>query len=80
MSRGKLGKWLHDNMVLLIGIPLIVGVHYGWWKLQQIPALVDQSQNKEIPIIGAIKALKNKTLEKYNSIRASSNVVEPQEK
>lgn len=51
MSKAKLAKWLNDNIVMITGIPLIIGIHYGWTKLQDIPYLVDQSQKKEMPIV-----------------------------
>lgn len=50
MSSKKIGKFVNDNFVLLVGIPLIVGVHWGWWKLQQNPDLVELKDRKELPL------------------------------
>ncbi|KAJ8963466.1 hypothetical protein NQ318_018949 [Aromia moschata] len=77
--KGKLAKWITDNIVLLVGIPLIIGVHYGWSKLQDIPYLVEPSEKKEFPLIGAYHSYKNKFLGN-ESITASSSTSEPQEK
>ncbi|XP_018570932.1 uncharacterized protein LOC108910714 isoform X2 [Anoplophora glabripennis] len=51
MSKRKLGKLINDNIVLIVGIPLIIGIHYGWAKLQDIPYLVDPAHKKQLPII-----------------------------
>ncbi|KAJ8924091.1 hypothetical protein NQ315_006872 [Exocentrus adspersus] len=76
MAKGKLAMWINNNLVLLVCVPLIVGVHYGWSKLQEVPYLVDQSQrNKEMPIIAAFKSFTNKLRESNKPIPQ-----EPQEK
>lgn len=51
MSKGKLGKWVNDNIVMLVGVPLIIGIHYGWAKIQDVPYLVDPSEKRGQPII-----------------------------
>lgn len=51
MSGGKLGKFVNDNLVWIVGIPMIIGFHYGWQKLQEVPYLVPPSQKKDLPII-----------------------------
>nr|CAI5827704.1 unnamed protein product [Callosobruchus analis] len=49
MSSTKFGKWINDNIVFLLGIPLIFGIHYGWYKLQENPRLVPPEHRKGLP-------------------------------
>ncbi|XP_018570931.1 uncharacterized protein LOC108910714 isoform X1 [Anoplophora glabripennis] len=78
MSKRKLGKLINDNIVLIVGIPLIIGIHYGWAKLQDIPYLVDPAHKKQLPIITIYESLKNKVIEKL--YLGDSNTSESKEK
>ncbi|KAL1500760.1 hypothetical protein ABEB36_006206 [Hypothenemus hampei] len=46
MDRKKFSKLFKDNLVLLTGITLIIAIHWGWYKIQQNPTLVDPKDNK----------------------------------
>ncbi|VEN38849.1 unnamed protein product [Callosobruchus maculatus] len=59
MSGAKIGKWINDNIVFLVGIPLIIGVHYGWLKLQENPRLVPPDQRKGLPLVEIFQRGKN---------------------
>lgn len=48
---GKVTKFCQRNAVMLTVVPLIVGVHWGWYKLQQMPYLVKPEDKKELPIV-----------------------------
>lgn len=50
MSGKKILKTLSDNSVLIAGTCLVVGIHWGWWMLQQNPNLVDPQHRSELPI------------------------------
>ncbi|CAH1991350.1 unnamed protein product [Acanthoscelides obtectus] len=59
MLGAKFGKWVNDNIVFLVGIPLIIGVHYGWSKLQQNPNLVPPDRQKKEPVLEIYRNFKN---------------------
>nr|CAH7716188.1 unnamed protein product [Callosobruchus chinensis] len=44
---------MNNNIVFLVGIPLIAAVHYGWYKLQGDPRLVPVEQRKGLPFAEA---------------------------
>lgn len=50
MSGRNWGSFFYNNVVFLTGIPMIIGIHYGWWKIQQNPDLVDPKDRRELPL------------------------------
>lgn len=52
MSKGKLQRFLNDNLILIVCVPLIVGIHWSWLRLQNNPDLPNPSGKKELPIVG----------------------------
>lgn len=51
MSYGKrFLRFCNDNVVMIAGISIIVGFHWAWLKLQNVPSLVDPSQKTDLPI------------------------------
>ncbi|KAG5899143.1 hypothetical protein JTB14_027336 [Gonioctena quinquepunctata] len=73
MAGGKSSKWIKDNLVLLVGIPLIFGIHWGWTKLQDVPYLVDTGEKKDIPIIAAFRAIKERMMNRLNSVTTADS-------
>lgn len=51
MSLKNVGKYINDRLSLIVGIGIIVSIHWGWYKLQQVPSFVNESERKELPII-----------------------------
>lgn len=51
----NVGQFMKKNLVVLIMVPMIVGAHYGWYKLQQVDALVSQEERNKLPITKALK-------------------------
>ncbi|ENN77680.1 hypothetical protein D910_06005 [Dendroctonus ponderosae] len=60
MSGQKIGRFLNNYFVLLVGVPLIVGIHWGWWKIQQNPELVDAQDRKKLPLFTVFQDLQAK--------------------
>lgn len=44
-------SFINKYLVLIVCIPMLVGLHWGWAKIQDNPQLVDQEHKKEIPVI-----------------------------
>lgn len=51
MYKTKLQKLVTDYAVLLVCVPLIIGTHWGWLKLQNNPKYVEQENKKVHPMI-----------------------------
>ncbi|KAF7280691.1 uncharacterized protein LOC143200761 [Rhynchophorus ferrugineus] len=47
MSGKNFGKFLFDNSVLIVCVPLLVGIHWGWYKLQQNPDVAEESRERK---------------------------------
>lgn len=47
----KVSKFCKRNVVALTLVPLIVGIHWGWDRLQDNPIFVRPDERKELPII-----------------------------
>lgn len=45
-------------MVMIVMVPILVGVHYGWQKLQDIEMFVPKQQRRDLPIIQGAKYVK----------------------
>lgn len=44
-------KFIKENRFLIIMIPTIVGVHFGWVMIQNNELFVDKSEKKDLPIV-----------------------------
>lgn len=53
----KATQFISKNLVALIMVPLVVGAHYGWYKLQQIDELVSPEERNKLPITRVISEL-----------------------
>lgn len=49
MSKEKLQKIFKESLYFIVWVPLIVGIHWGWMKLQDNPKLVDPANKRELP-------------------------------
>lgn len=38
--------WVRRNIVAIIMVPSIIGIHYGWTRMQQIEELVPENERK----------------------------------
>jgi hypothetical protein len=71
MSYGKrFLRFCNDNVVMIAGISIIVGFHWAWLKLQNVPSLVDPSQKTDLPIFTGAKRLKELAESKYHELTA----------
>lgn len=57
MSIEKLRLFIKNNSFWITFIPLFIGMHWGWLKLQDNPKLVDPQHKKELPIVGVRKKI-----------------------
>ncbi|KAL0868920.1 hypothetical protein ABMA27_007250 [Loxostege sticticalis] len=42
--------FISKNIVALVMVPVIIGGHYGWYKLQEIETLVTPEERAKLPI------------------------------
>ncbi|KFB37931.1 AGAP000096-PA-like protein [Anopheles sinensis] len=53
----KLRMFVSKNLVTIVMVPSLIGLHYAWDSLQRNKALVSEEERKDLPIIIAAKAL-----------------------
>lgn len=51
MDLGRAREFLRRNMVLVVMIPVLFGVHYGWQKVQEIEVFVPKQQRRDLPVV-----------------------------
>lgn len=51
----QVGLFVKKNLVALIMVPMIVGAHYGWYRLQHVDSLVTAEERNKLPITKALK-------------------------
>ena len=53
MQLGRIKEFFRRNIVMVVSIPGIIGMHYGWLYLQKIDVLVPNKshQNNDLPIM-----------------------------
>jgi hypothetical protein len=49
--------FVNKNLVAIVMIPSIIGVHYGWSFLQNNEELIPKEDKKEQPIFSIVKRL-----------------------
>lgn len=47
----KTRGFINRNLVAIVMIPSIIGIHYGWKSLQNNEALVSKSEKIDLPIV-----------------------------
>ena len=47
----KFSKFLSRNAVMIVMVPTLVLIHWGWAKMQDIEVLVKKDEKKELPIL-----------------------------
>ncbi|KXJ74725.1 hypothetical protein RP20_CCG013073 [Aedes albopictus] len=52
MSRFK--SFVNNNLVVIVMIPALIGIHWGWYQLHQNEALVPANERKEMPLFKMI--------------------------
>ncbi|KAL7646355.1 UNVERIFIED_CONTAM: hypothetical protein RMT77_003265 [Armadillidium vulgare] len=63
---GRLSEFVKRNIVLFVMIPTIVGIHWGWSKLQEIEEIAGPRKQQH-PIAKGYNALKNKYFKEAKS-------------
>ena len=46
----KLKLFMNKYLVTIVMIPSLIGVHWGWYQLQQNDALVPEHERREMPL------------------------------
>ncbi|CAG9764893.1 unnamed protein product [Ceutorhynchus assimilis] len=49
LDKNRHETWFKRNMMFIVTIPLVIGIHWGWLKLQQDPTLVDPKYRRNLP-------------------------------
>lgn len=50
MSSTGFRKFLKDYTPLIVGVQLIIGIHWGWLRLQQNEDIVNPEDKRALPI------------------------------
>lgn len=54
---GRAREFLRRNVVLVVMVPVLVGVHFGWQKIQDIEMFVPKQQRQDLPVIEGARYL-----------------------
>lgn len=55
MSRaGRIREFINRNLVAIVMVPAIIGIHWGWRSLQDMEIFFKKEEKKELPIIEVI--------------------------
>jgi len=60
--QAKFSRFVKKNVVMIIMLPVIGGIHWGWLKLQEIEKFVSKEQKRELPIIEGATFVKDKVV------------------
>ena len=69
----RLSKFAKRNIVLLVSVPMLISIHWGWMKLQNIEQFVPKHEKRELPILavrnyfGQFRYLLNKQSFNFNT-------------
>ncbi|KAG7171289.1 McKusick-Kaufman/Bardet-Biedl syndromes putative chaperonin-like [Homarus americanus] len=66
---GRAREFMKRNIVLIIMLPAIVGLHYGWQKIQDIELFVPKQQRKDLPVIQGAKYVEQEIKNKMSGVR-----------
>jgi hypothetical protein len=47
----KVRGFFSRNVVAIVTVPALVLMHWGWYKLQDVEALVKKEEKKDLPIV-----------------------------
>lgn len=53
----RLSKFTKRNVVVLVVVPMLVTLHWGWAKLQNVEQFVPKEEKRELPIISVCSFL-----------------------
>lgn len=48
---GRAREFVRRNIVMIVMVPVLVSLHYGWQKLQDVEVFVPKEQRRDLPII-----------------------------
>ncbi|KAK4316062.1 hypothetical protein Pmani_012767 [Petrolisthes manimaculis] len=60
MGVGRVREFIRRNMVMVVMLPVIVGLHYGWHKLQGVEMFVPKEDRRDLPIVQGAKIVGEK--------------------
>lgn len=52
---GRAREFVRRNIVLFVMIPTLIGLHYGWQKVQEIEIYVPKHERKDLPVVQGAK-------------------------
>ncbi|XP_049285851.1 uncharacterized protein LOC125765038 [Anopheles funestus] len=63
----KIKMFVSRNLVAIVMVPSLVGLHWAWDSLQHNRALVSDQERKDLPVVIAAKALWERITNKTDS-------------
>lgn len=56
---GRIREFMKRNMVMIVMVPVMVGLHYGWQKIQDVEAFVPKNQRRDLPVLEGAKRIED---------------------
>ena len=47
----KCSKFVKRNIVMIVMVPVLVSMHWGWMKLQDVEKFVAPHEKRELPLL-----------------------------
>uniref|UniRef100_A0A182W3Z9 Uncharacterized protein n=1 Tax=Anopheles minimus TaxID=112268 RepID=A0A182W3Z9_9DIPT len=63
----KIKMFVSRNLVAIVMVPSLIGLHWAWDSLQHNRALVSDHERKDLPVVIAAKALWQRVTNKAES-------------
>ncbi|XP_047096875.1 uncharacterized protein LOC124710364 [Schistocerca piceifrons] len=64
-SNPKLRSFVNRNLVAIVMIPSLIGIHWGWLRLQSVEEFVPKEERKDLPIIRMYHKLKDEAVQRW---------------
>lgn len=53
--QSKFSRFVKKNVVMIVMLPIIGGIHWGWIRIQEVEKFVPKTEKRELPILEVIQ-------------------------
>lgn len=64
-SNPRFRSFVNRNLVAIVMIPSLIGIHWGWLRLQSVEALVPKEERKDFPFVTLYYKLKDEAIQRW---------------
>jgi len=61
---GRVSEFAKRNLVMVVMIPVLAGLHYGWLKVQETEAFVPKKDKMDLPVTKVASRLQEEITKK----------------